>query len=53
MSDEKEISDQEKLAQMLERLMRVAEMLVHRSQFESDKTSTADEKTQQPRSAVQ
>lgn len=52
MSDEKQKSDHEKLAQMLERVMRIAEMLAQRSQS-SDNASAADEKTQHPRSAVQ
>lgn len=53
MSDTKQDSEQEKLTQMLERVMRVAEMLAHHSQPATDKTASSDEKTQHPRSAVQ
>jgi hypothetical protein len=49
----KQQSDKDKAAQMLERVMRVAELLAQRSQTETTGTSKRDEKTQPPRSTVQ
>lgn len=49
----KEKSDKEKTAQMLERVMRVAELLAQRSQTKTTDDSKRSEKTQSPRSTVQ
>jgi hypothetical protein len=46
-------TDKDKAAQMLERVMRVAELLAQRSQSETTYTSKCGEKTQPPRSTVQ
>ncbi|MFW5709688.1 MAG: hypothetical protein ACOCX5_05660 [Chloroflexota bacterium] len=49
----KQQSDKDKAAQMLERVMRVAELLAQRSQTETTDNSKRGEKTQPPRSTVQ
>jgi len=49
----KQQSDKDKAAQMLERVMRVAELLAQRSQTDTTGTSKHGEKTQPPRSTVQ
>lgn len=49
----KQQSDKDKAAQMLERVMRVAELLAQRSQTETTGISKRGEKTQPPRSTVQ
>jgi len=49
----KQQSDKDKAAQMLERVMRVAELLAQRSQSDTNDVSKRGEKTQPPRSTVQ
>lgn len=49
----KQQSDKDRAAQMLERVMRVAELLAQRSQTDTTNTSKRSEKTQPPRSTVQ
>ena len=46
-------TDKDKAAQMLERVMRVAELLAQRSQTGTTDTTKRGEKTQPPRSTVQ
>ena len=46
-------TDKDKAAQMLERVMRVAELLAQRSQTDTSGTTNRGEKTQPPRSTVQ
>ena len=52
-SEEQPKSEKDKVTQMLERVMRVAELLAQRSQSSSRDAQNCDEKTQPPRSAVQ
>lgn len=46
-------TDKDKAAQMLERVMHVAELLAQRSQADTTDTAKRGEKTQPPRSTVQ